>query len=565
MQETAETVDDIHEIMSRRNIGVSDHHYASNRSLNAINKLKDSSGSSTTGGGNKSNRKAPSSQHHTRSLSATAAFCSPVVTVRENKVDISTVNEEAFSSSSSPSSPECRKSLLSSSKHPNIPSPLVRSPPSSPPPTPPYHLTSEPAQFTVGSSSSSDKLTSSAAITNHSNFHFDTPSANPHNRTHHPDSSSETCPVQTPAIHQQLQQQNYSQHMPKATNHRDHHHQNQQTTATETKLFEQNLHQINSIITTTTKATTSTSTSATTTGHTIGHTTGHTTTNTRHDLPQYRPNRTSQTSQRSQQSQQYSPRNTPKTSPRMPVRSGQKPTPPAIAPKPKKSVVSLKSQSTSASSSLNNLSAATSRESLVIVEESSKAKLQQRLLRTSACSSNVEAVNALKAGEEERAQSLPVSPNKNVTLMPRTDMFYAPSHLLHGDGLVALSAENLNKGRPPPVPPHHHQQQYRRDRSSNQHLEQIGARHITSSSGGNKRHSASVRSLPEAVRHNHDQQPQQVTRRERSSERHQSPRVNSSTHTTNFDGAAGGVGSSASWDISLTKHKPISRHKSTMV
>lgn len=42
-----ESVDDIHEIMLRRNIGVSDHHYASNRSLNALNKFnKDGSGSS---------------------------------------------------------------------------------------------------------------------------------------------------------------------------------------------------------------------------------------------------------------------------------------------------------------------------------------------------------------------------------------------------------------------------------------------------------------------------------------------------------------------------------------
>ena len=46
MQETTESVDDIHEIMLRRNIGVSDHHYASNRSLNALNKLNKDGGSS---------------------------------------------------------------------------------------------------------------------------------------------------------------------------------------------------------------------------------------------------------------------------------------------------------------------------------------------------------------------------------------------------------------------------------------------------------------------------------------------------------------------------------------
>ena len=261
----------------------------------------------------------------------------------------------------------------------------------------------------------------------------------------------------------------------------------------------------------------------------------------------------------------------------MTARSGgaaRKATPPAVAPKPKRSVVSLggkSQQSTSASSSLNNLSTASaSRESLEHYPSPLQSSSSQVVLAAESGAA------LLKTGEGERAQSLPVNnsaSNKNVILMPRTDMFYAPSHPMYSsDGLVALSAENLNKGQ------QQQQEQNRKastkTRSSNQQLEQIGSRHMmmTSSSQqtAHKRHSASVRSLPESVRQNRDQQQQQqpasVTRRERSNNEQPSyPRVNSSTHTTNFGGDAAGIGSAATWDISLTKHKPITRHKSTMV
>jgi len=81
MEENEKSADDIHAIMLRRNIGVSDHHYASNRSLNKINKQKD-------------NTKKTEAKH-VRTYSASAAFCSPVVNVRSDRVDITTVDEQA--------------------------------------------------------------------------------------------------------------------------------------------------------------------------------------------------------------------------------------------------------------------------------------------------------------------------------------------------------------------------------------------------------------------------------------------------------------------------------------
>ena len=124
---------------------------------------------------NKSNTRKTSSQHHTRSLSATAAFCSPVVTVRENKVDISTVNEEAYSTSplSTSQNQNLIPSSLSPAKHARSPSsPHLKStisPPSSPPPTPPYHEAMTPpsassvSSFPVFNGSTSTTTTTASA------------------------------------------------------------------------------------------------------------------------------------------------------------------------------------------------------------------------------------------------------------------------------------------------------------------------------------------------------------------------------------------------------------------
>ena len=306
----------------------------------------------------------------------------------------------------------------------------------------------------------------------------------------------------------------------------------------------------------------SVSASITTTNTTTPNIPGNNGTNITGQTPDTQQNRISQTSHRSQQ--HSSPRNSPKSSPAMVIRSGgalRKATPPAVAPKPKRSVASLGSKSTSASSSLNNLSVGASRESL----EQSPPSLHSSSLQVEVVAGNSA---VLRASEEVRAQSLPVNSsvnNKNVVLMPmKTDMFYAPSHPMYSsDGLVALSAENLNKGQ------QQQQEQNRRvstkNRTSNQQqLEQIGSRHMMTSSShqsAHKRHSASVRSLPESVRHSRDQQHRS------NNERPSYSRINSSTHTTSFDGdvTVGDVGSAATWDISLTKHKPVTRHKSTMV
>eukprot|EP00111_Clytia_hemisphaerica_P002541 TCONS_00007245-protein len=128
-------------------------------------------------------------------------------------------------------------------------------------------------------------------------------------------------------------------------------------------------------------------------------------------------------------------------------------------------------------------------------------------------------VQVLRKDEEERASSLPTSPNK-VIFMPKQDMFYSPSQKGARD---AKKRSSLNR--------------------SNQHLEQVGARHL--------RNSASIRSLPEA---SNEQLPHGAPREERQ------PRVNSTTYETHF-----GATNSNTWDVALTKHKPLTRHKSTMV
>lgn len=95
IEEDEKSVDDIHEIMLRRNIGVSDHHYASNRSLNKINKQKDNS--------------KKSAANHVRTFSASAAFCSPIVNVRSDRVDITTVDECVANDDTFPPSPTRRQ------------------------------------------------------------------------------------------------------------------------------------------------------------------------------------------------------------------------------------------------------------------------------------------------------------------------------------------------------------------------------------------------------------------------------------------------------------------------
>lgn len=81
LEEPEEFVENMKEIMSRRNIGVSDNHYSSNRNLNALNRLK--------GSGGVDDDKIPD-----RTYSASAAFCSPIINVRHDVVDITSLEDE---------------------------------------------------------------------------------------------------------------------------------------------------------------------------------------------------------------------------------------------------------------------------------------------------------------------------------------------------------------------------------------------------------------------------------------------------------------------------------------
>lgn len=71
LEEPEEIVENINEVMLRRNRGVSDHHYSSNRDLNALNRLKNGED------------RIPD-----RTYSASAAFCSPIINVRHDVIDI---------------------------------------------------------------------------------------------------------------------------------------------------------------------------------------------------------------------------------------------------------------------------------------------------------------------------------------------------------------------------------------------------------------------------------------------------------------------------------------------
>ena len=78
LAEPEEFVDNMNEIMKRRNIGVSDNHYTSNRNLNELNKLKGSNALEVDA-------------IDRRTYSASAAFCSPIINVRQDVIDITTI------------------------------------------------------------------------------------------------------------------------------------------------------------------------------------------------------------------------------------------------------------------------------------------------------------------------------------------------------------------------------------------------------------------------------------------------------------------------------------------
>ena len=567
-ESTTESMDDIHEIMLRRNVGVSDHHYASNRSINALNRLNKEGGTNTnatTGGGRKT------SHHHSRSLSATAAFCSPVVTVRENKVDITTVNEELMMSSNkamtlTPSVEGTTVALPQQDEQQRKQENISQQPPQIINHHETKSLTTSPNEQPLQSNNTvprmktqqkdivihrhqttRDELNNTAprltTITNHTGINSSNsqqqklPPRSPPPHPADPPPFFEETPTQTPSssttstvgVLTSITIENNTQ--------------------VRLNQPEKAIHQTPIAITKPASSRTIVSTSFTTTEYS-------------------KPSRGMNSSQKKPTTNSYGKKSVPSS----PVI--RKSSPPAVAPKPKRSVVSLNNKSQS--SSVVSLNHSSSRESLE-GNLSNEGRLHcgdETPIRGTITTTSSKTVYAsvLKRvnTEEERAQSLPAtSPNKGTVLMPMTnDMFYDPiassaSHSNNsGDELKHRPSKTSVNGNSSVNETSSHRQQQ-------QHLEHKGARHMTQY----KRHSASIRSLPDTTRlpprdyfdeHPPWSQQQQVTLREHdtsSNEQQQKfPRVNSSTHDTNFS-----AGSSATWDISLTKHKPITRHKSTMV